>query len=289
MDLEYRKSIVSYYDNTRLDYRVLWFGKKNRAVHFGYYDHEVRSHSSALLNLNKVMALKGGVKDGDIILDAGCGQGGSSLWLAEKYDVQVTGITLVPHQVKKGQKTALKSQLNQRVKFFEQDYSNTSFKDESFSLIWACESMCHAKEKLNFYKEAFRLLKPGGRLICADYFRTERILPPEGEKLLHEWLDGWSINDLDTFSEHKSNAEQCGFIKFEIEDITKFTRPSLRHLHSMASKLWKFGRFLKVIGLRNKVNHGNHYSSIKQFEALENKLWYYGLLSLKKEIGRAHV
>ncbi len=282
MDLEYRKSIVSYYDNTRLDYRVLWFGKKNRAVHFGYYDHEVRSHSSALLNLNKVMALKGGVKDGDIILDAGCGQGGSSLWLAEKYDVQVTGITLVPHQVKKGQKTALKSQLNHRVKFFEQDYANTSFKDESFSLIWACESMCHAKEKLNFYKEAFRLLKPGGRLICADYFRTERILPPEGEKLLHEWLDGWSINDLDTFSEHKSNAEQCGFIQFEIEDITKFTRPSLRHLHSMASKLWKFGRFLKVIGLRNKVNHGNHYSSIKQFEALENKLWYYGLLSLKK-------
>ncbi len=282
MDSEYRKSIVSYYDNTQWDYRLLWFNNNNRSVHFGYYDHEVKSHGEALLNLNKVLAQKGGVKDGDIILDAGCGQGGSSVWLAENYNVQVTGITLVPHQVEKAQKSARKSQLEDKVSFFEQDYTATNFKDESFSVIWACESMCHAMEKSKFYKEAYRLLKPGGRLICADYFRTERPLHPEGEKLLHDWLDGWSINDIDAYQEHKINAEQSGFVDFEIEDITEYTKPSLKHLHSMASKLWRFGQFLKRIGLRNKINHGNHFSSIKQFEALENKLWYYGMLSLKK-------
>jgi tocopherol O-methyltransferase len=282
MDLEYKKSIVSYYDNTRIDYRVLWYGNKSKAVHFGYYDNDVKSHSAALINLNRVMALKGEVKDGDLILDAGCGRGGSSLWLVQNYDVSVTGITLVPHQVEKARNAALRSQLGERVSFFEQDYCSTSFKDESFTVIWACESMCHASEKLNFYKEAFRLLKPGGRLICADYFRTKRELPLEHEKLLHEWLTGWSIKDLDDSAEHRKNAEQCGFIGFEIEDITDNTKPSLKHLHSMASKLWRFGIFLKKIGLRNKINHGNHFSSIKQYEALENKLWYYGLLSLKK-------
>jgi len=282
MDLEYNKSIVSYYDNTRLDYRILWFGKKNRSVHFGYYDHEVKSHGEALLNLNKVLAQKSGVKDGDIILDAGCGHGGSSVWLAENYNVQVTGITLVPHQVIKARNAARKRALDHRISFSEQDYSNTNFKDESFTLIWACESMCHAKDKLDFYREAYRLLKPGGRLICADYFRTQRPLNKEGEKLLHDWLDGWSIKDIDAFSEHKTNAEQCGFVEFNLENITEYTKPSLRHLHSMASKLWRFGQLLKGIGLRNNINHGNHFGSIKQFEALENHLWYYGLLSLKK-------
>ena len=282
MDLEYNKSIVSYYDNTRLDYRILWFGKKNRSVHFGYYDHEIKSHGEALLNLNKVLAQKSGVKDGDIILDAGCGHGGSSVWLAENYNVQVTGITLVPHQVIKARNVARKRALDHRISFSEQDYSNTNFKDESFTLIWACESMCHAKDKLDFYREAYRLLKPGGRLICADYFRTQRPLNKEGEKLLHDWLDGWSIKDIDAFSEHKTNAEQCGFVEFNLENITEYTRPSLRHLHSMASKLWRFGQLLKGIGLRNNINHGNHFGSIKQFEALENHLWYYGLLSLKK-------
>jgi len=282
MDLEYNKSIVSYYDNTRLDYRILWFGKKNRSVHFGYYDHEIKSHGEALLNLNKVLAQKSGVKDGDIILDAGCGHGGSSVWLAENYNVKVTGITLVPHQVIKARNVARKRALDHRISFSEQDYSNTNFKDESFTLIWACESMCHAKDKLDFYREAYRLLKPGGRLICADYFRTQRPLNKEGEKLLHDWLDGWSIKDIDAFSEHKTNAEQCGFVEFNLENITEYTKPSLRHLHSMASKLWRFGQLLKGIGLRNNINHGNHFGSIKQFEALENHLWYYGLLSLKK-------
>jgi len=282
MDLEYKNSIVSYYDNTRLDYRILWYGNKNKAVHFGHYGNGVKSHAEALVNLNKVMAVKSEVKDGDMILDAGCGRGGSSVWLAQNFNVEVTGITLVPHQVEKARSAALKSQLENRVSFSEQDYSNTSFKDNSFTLIWACESLCHASEKLNFYKEAFRLLKPGGRLICADYFRTKRPLPHQGEELLHQWLDGWSIKDLDTSPEHQKYAEQCGFTEFEIENITEYTKPSLKHLHSMASKLWKLGIFLKGIGLRNNVNHGNHISSIKQFEALENKLWYYGLLSLKK-------
>ncbi len=283
MDFEYKKSIISYYDNTQLDYRFLWFRKNNRSVHFGYHDEDTLSHGDALNNLNRVMANKGDIKNGDIILDAGCGQGGSSIWLAKNFDVQVTGITLVPHQVKIAKKEAKKHQLNGRVQFFEKDYTKTSFKDESFSLIWACESMCHAEQKEDFYKEAFRLLKPGGRLVCADYFRTERPLKKEGEELLHAWLSGWSIKDIDTFHEHKENALKTGYADFEIKDITSFTRPSLQHLYSMASKLWKLGTFLKRIGIRNKINHGNHYASIKQFEALENNLWYYGLLSLKKE------
>jgi tocopherol O-methyltransferase len=282
MDLEYKKSIVAYYDATRLDYRILWFRKKNRSVHFGYYDQNVRTHDEALLNLNKVMATRIGIKDGDIVLDAGCGQGGSSVWLAQNYNVNVTGITLVPHQVKKAQSHASKSGVGMRVQFDEQDYTSTHFADESFSVIWACESMCHAMYKLDFYKEAFRLLKPGGRLICADYFRTHRPLTDEGETLLHSWLNGWSIQDIDTISEHKTNADICGFVDFNFEDVTQFTRPSLQHLHSMSSKLWRIGQYLRKIGLRNKINHGNHFSSIKQFEALENKLWCYGLLSLKK-------
>lgn len=282
MDSQYRESIVKYYDHTRLDYSILWFRKKNRSVHFGYYDDSVQSHAEALMNLNLVMAQKSGIQSGDTVLDAGCGQGGSSVWLAEHYPVQVTGVTIVPHQVEIANREARKRKLNDRLQFHEMDYCNTAFADESFSVVWACESMCHAENKADFYKEAYRLLKPGGRLICADYIRTARPLNPEGERLLHDWLDGWSIKDLDTYEEHLQNAVASGFTDIQIEDITKHTKPSLSHLHSMSSKLWKLGKFLKKIGLRNTVNHGNHFGSIKQYEALENNLWHYGLISMKK-------
>lgn len=282
MDLDYKNSIISYYDNTRLDYRLLWYRNNYNSVHFGFYDDQVTSHKDALINLNKVLATNGEIRDGDIILDAGCGRGGSSIWLADNFDVKVEGITLVPHQVEKAKKLASKKQLGSKVKFSEQDYCNTNFDDQSFTLIWACESMCHAFSKADFYKEAYRLLKPGGRLVCADYIRTDRPLSMEGEALLHSWLDGWSIKDIDTYEEHQKNVKDAGFTSFKLDDITKFTEPSLSHLHSMSNKLWGLGTFLRKIGLRNDVNHGNHFASIKQYEALQNKLWFYGLLVLKK-------
>jgi SAM-dependent methyltransferase len=150
-------------------------------------------------------------------------------------------------------------------------------------VIWACESLCHAFHKIDFYKEAYRLLKPGGRLICAEYLRTKRPLEPEGETLLHEWLNGWSIADIDTSEEHAKHAELSGFSDIQIDDITRFTKPSLRNLHYVSQKLWQLGIVLKKIRLRNDVNHGNHYSSIKQYEALENNSWRYGLLSMIKK------
>lgn len=283
MNTDYKQSIIDYYNNTQLDYRWLWFRNGSRSVHFGYYDDGVTSHSDALVNMNRRMARKVSIQDGDTILDAGCGQGDSALWLAEQYDVRVTGITLVPHQVEIARKEATDRILTDTVAFHQQDYNRTTFRDESFSVIWACESMCHAQNKADFYKEAYRLLKQGGRLIAADYIRSERPLHKNDEVLLQQWLTGWSIPDLDTYDEHSHNAASAGFSYFELEDITLHTRPSLQHLHSMAKKLWKLGKVLKKIKLRNKVNHGNHFASIKQYEALEKKLWFYGLISLKKE------
>jgi cyclopropane fatty-acyl-phospholipid synthase-like methyltransferase len=283
VDLDYKQSIINYYDATRLDYRILWFRDKNRSVHFGYYDDEVKDHNTALHNMNKVMAERAGIKKGDTVLDAGCGQGGSAVWLANEYDVHVKGITLVPHQVAKAKKHARKSLLKGSVTFHEGDYTQTEFEDESFSVIWACESLCHALNKIDFYNEAYRLLKPGGRLVCAEYLRAARPLSPEGETMLHEWLNGWSIHDIDTSEEHAEHAELAGFSDIEIDDITRNTKPSLRNLHYVSRKLWQLGTILRKVRLRNDVNHGNHYSSIRQYEALENNYWKYGLLSMTKK------
>src|SRR5262245_54084685 len=188
--------IVAYYDQTWIDFRMLWINRDNLALHYGYHDTTTRSHADALMRLNQVLAERVAIQPGERVLDAGCGVGGSSMWLAAQRGAEVVGITLSERQVVRAGRLAAQRALSDRVRFEQADYTHTPFPDGSFDVVWAIESVCHAPDKPAFYQEAARLLRPGGRLVMADFVRTRRPLDPAGERLLHEWLDGWAVPDL---------------------------------------------------------------------------------------------
>src|SRR5262249_58415583 len=105
---------------------------------------------------------------------AGCGVGGSAVWLARTHAVEVVGVTLVASQVVRARRFAETSGVTGRVTFEQQDYTHTTFPDGTFDVVWAMESICHAPEKGLFVQEARRLLKPGGRLGVVEYMRVYR-------------------------------------------------------------------------------------------------------------------
>src|ERR1700687_2012427 len=87
--------VISYYEGTWFDYRWLWLNSENNAIHFGYHDEQRRSQAESLLNTNRVLAAVAAIHPGDRVLDAGCGVGGSSIWLAEQRGATVVGITAI--------------------------------------------------------------------------------------------------------------------------------------------------------------------------------------------------
>jgi len=276
------REIISYYDNTVFDYRVIWINDKNRAIHFGYSDRPGMTHAEALVRLNEALAERAGIGPSDLVLDAGCGQGGSSLWMAEELGAHTVGISPVPGQIHKAKRLAQERGLSDQCRFLEADYRSTPFPDDHFDVVWACESLCHADYKEDFYREAFRILKPGGRLIIAEYLRSERPLSARGEKWIHQWLDGWAIRDIDTLEEHRSHALKCGFEAFKGEDVTAYMRASLRRLFRISVLLYPLGVFFLRTGVRNKVMHQNQVGSIYQYRALKKGYWSYHFLSAKK-------
>ena len=46
--------------------------------------------------------------------------------------------------------------------------------------------------EVRFIKEAYRLLKPSGRLVIADGFVTD--FKNNDESVIRQWLDGWQVN-----------------------------------------------------------------------------------------------
>lgn len=274
--------IIAYYDETVSDYGLLWLNNKNRAVHFGFYDETARKHSDALANLNRVLAETVSITEKDHVLDAGCGQGGSSAWLAENTGASAVGITPVESQVNMARRFIEHKGLSKSVSIEVGDYTKTRFDDGTFDVVWACESLCHADEKIDFYREAFRVLKPGGRLIIAEYIRSPDSYHADGEKLLTEWLHGWSINSIDSKTQHIANAEKAGFTGLAVRDVTENTEPSLRVLYRLSLVLKPLGYVLNFLRIRNAYQHGNLIGSLRQYQALKKGYWFYGIISAKK-------
>ncbi|MGH3927951.1 MAG: class I SAM-dependent methyltransferase, partial [Pseudonocardiaceae bacterium] len=169
-----------------------------------------------------------------------------------------------------------------RVRFEQADYTATSFPDAGFDVVWALEALCHAPSKAAFYREAARLLRPGGRVIVAEYVRTDRPVDEVGERLLHEWLDGWAIPDIDTPSEHLAHLAQAGFTDARLDDVTAHTRLSLRRLYRMAYYTFPLAVLGRTLRIRSAVQHKNVIGSVRQYQALQRKAWFYSIICATK-------
>lgn len=248
--------------------------KTTPALHFGYYDAKATNHQQAVLRANEVLAEFAGIKEGARIVDAGCGLGQSSEWLAKNLNARVTGITIVPKQVETINKRLQKYPVS-NVDFLVADYLNMPFEDNSIDVVWAFESVCHAANKLEFYQEAFRVLKPGGKVVMAEYIRNGRPMGEGKEAMLKEIFEKWAIPDLDSLQEHEQHATKAGFTSFKNRDITPHVMTSYRNLRATCQRYSGLSTVLYRTGIISAVRHNNMLSSMKQADALEHEVFSY--------------
>lgn len=280
------KDIIRYYDLTEFHYRLHWNLDQSRSLHYGYWDRSTKNFHEALLNINRVLASKVDITPADHVLDAGCGIGGSSLWLAKNIGCKVTGIALNSKQLETGKKISSQENLNNLVSFCEADFTNTGFESSSFNVVWAIESVCHARDKSAFIKEAFRLLKPGGRLILCDYFKKAALSPNES-KIINRWINGWAIDDIPVLKEFMEMIREAGFINPGTENATMAILPSSKRM----AKAYYIGIIpSKIYNLfhRNVSTHGrnNVEAALYQYKGLKRGLWEYRIISAVKSLER---
>lgn len=113
--------------------------------------------------------------EGKKILDAGCGVGGTDIYLAQKYNVEILGVDKEPYMTSEAEKLLSKQQrpLKGRVRFqtLQAPTSLREFPDNTFDLVYSKEMLYHVpvENKQQYVNEMFRVLKPGGILVTADW------------------------------------------------------------------------------------------------------------------------
>ncbi len=273
--------IENYYDATRSHYSYFWKLNEHHSLHYGYWDASIKNFSDALVRINEVMAERAGICDGVRILDAGCGEGGSVAWLAAHFKVDATGITLSRKQMLTGNDLLRRNNLNGQIEV--QNFTQTNFPDQHFDVVWSIESVCHAENKREYLKEMFRILKPGGKIILADFFVRNELNVSE-QKSMDNWSHAWAVPAFESMERFSDFAKEVGFNNIEVQDITSHIEKSVKRLYRMfylglpGSLIYNF-----LFPKTNAAAKRNVYSAYWQFKTFRKRLWKYQLVCIRKD------
>ncbi|MEL7121360.1 MAG: methyltransferase domain-containing protein [Bacteroidota bacterium] len=279
------QEIADYYDQTEIHYRRAWDLNDSLAMHYGYWRKDTQNFRQSLVHMNEKLAQTAGIKAEDKVLDAGCGLGGSALFLAKNYGCQVIGITLLERHVHQARALAVESQLQHLVQYKKQDYTQTQFPAESFDVIWTNESIVHAADKKAFVKECQRLLKPGGRLIMGEYYWKEERRSEKDQVLLDKWMHAWAIPHLISKEQFISDLKSSGLDLLVFEDITTNIKKSAFRMYYGSFFMTVLSALYRIYNPKVRFFADNHYKGLYyQYPALKKGLWEYRVLLAKKKL-----
>lgn len=141
-----------------------------RYVHWGYWENPTEATRDpaqfvvAMERLDREIIAACAMQDGQAVLDAGCGFGGTLAAIADRWqDMQLTGINIDGRQL-----DIARAQVPE-ARFVEGDACALPFEAATFDRVLAVECIFHFPSRLRFLQEAVRVLKPGGYLALSDF------------------------------------------------------------------------------------------------------------------------
>ena len=208
----------SYYDAEDAIYRSFW--DEDGSVHWGIFDESTgNDFLKACANLNDMMVDKGRIDSSAKVLDLGCGNGTTAIWLSGDQNCHVTGVDLSGVRVQNAQnaRAGLDQSAQEMLAFEKASAIDLPFGDASFTHLWSQAVIYHVPDKDTVLKEAYRVLEDGGIMVFDDLTKPQPEISPEGQKFVYDRL---LFDTPFSFESYQDALEAQGFNIIEAHDLS---------------------------------------------------------------------
>lgn len=171
------------------------------------------------------------IRDGQEILDVGCGFGGTLATIAEQFTAKrLTGLNIDGRQL-----ALARQRIPAHIELVEGDACALPFPDQSFDRVLAVECIFHFPSRPDFFRHAARVLRPGGNLTLSDF-----LSPQEQKAGLFDAEDDplWGRHDAIHIEAYRELGAEHGLELTHAADISRHVRPTYYWFGKTLGKHW---------------------------------------------------
>ncbi|MER7157168.1 cyclopropane-fatty-acyl-phospholipid synthase family protein [Streptomyces lydicus] len=231
------KEAISHHYDVGNDFYALVLGP-SMVYSCAYWESPAASLEDAQRDKLDLICRKLALKEGQRLLDVGCGWGSMVLHAAREYGVRAVGITLSEEQATFARKRIAEAGLADRIEIRVQDYRE--IKDEPFDAISSIGMAEHVgRARYAEYASAlYALLRPGGRLLNHQIAR--RPVADEETYRVDDFIDRYVFPDgeLAPVGRTVAQLEEAGFEVRDVEGIREHYALTLRQWVANLEKHW---------------------------------------------------
>ncbi|NUN09687.1 MAG: class I SAM-dependent methyltransferase [Ignavibacteriaceae bacterium] len=257
--IESDRQAVGFAYNTSNEFYRLWLDKQ-MIYSGGYFPSRSATVDEAQEHKLDTICKMLQLKEGDELLDIGCGWGALTIFAAGKYGARVTGVTLSFEQQQYATAKITELGMQDKCKVILSDYREVN-EEQKFDKIASVEMLHHVGEEVlpEYFRKIRKLLKPGGisyqlaitsmpsrgkyksPAFADKYFMPDYHIVPISTYLKHAEEQGFEICDLENIREHYYlTAKQW------LERLEKSHTDALNHVNEFTYRVNRLSLFLMM-------------------------------------------
>jgi ubiquinone/menaquinone biosynthesis C-methylase UbiE len=196
-------------------------GEKAQYLNLGYWANGATTLDAAGEAMADLMAKTAMLTTEDDVLDVGFGFADQDLFWNRAYQPKkIVGLNLNERQIHAARLKAAAEKAS-NLEFVVGDAVKMPFADRSFDVVFALESAFHFRTRDAFFREAYRVLRPGGRLVMVDLTGLEKTKSLK-EQIVESFGRSFLQNPIENLYSRKVFCERMtgvGFQSASVESI----------------------------------------------------------------------